>query len=268
MTRPAAAPARSPGATAVASPSAGTDPRPIRRRLAAAWDAARRAAAADLIVLRALAPPAAPDLSAAAVGRWPFCPEAERPFRPVPAPGRPRPFDLVLSLFPYEGEVRTGIRAFKYAGRSDVAPVLARRLFEAVRGEWADRFPAPYRPTVVPVPIRPWKYLRRGYNVSALLAVPLGRMTGWPCDPLLLRRTRESRAQAGLPLGAREENVRGAFAVRPGTRCPRRVLLVDDVYTSGATAAACARALKGAGAEHIVVLTVARAVAWRVPGGD
>ncbi len=171
-----------------------------------------------------------------------------------------RPFDLVLSLFAYRKEVRGGIRAAKYAGRSDAARTLARILFEAIRGKWADRFPAGFRPTIVPVPIRPGKYFQRGYNFPALVALPLGRLAGWPCDPLLLRRTGELRPQAGSPPAAREENVRGAFAARPGARVPPGILLVDDVYTSGATVAACARTLKNAGAEHIVVLTVARAI--------
>jgi ComF family protein len=171
-----------------------------------------------------------------------------------------RPFELALSLFTYEENVREGIRAAKYAGRSDVARTLARRFFEAIRGGWADRFPAGFRPTVVPVPIRPVKYFRRGYNLPALVALPLGRLAGWPCDPLLLRRTGEHRPQAGLPLAARDKNVRGAFTVRTGARVPRQVLLIDDVYTSGATVAECARTLKMSGAEHIVVLTVARAI--------
>jgi predicted amidophosphoribosyltransferase len=170
------------------------------------------------------------------------------------------PFDFVLSLFPYEGKIREGIRAAKYGGRSDAARSLARRLFTVIREDWAGRFPAGFRPTIVPVPIRPVKYFRRGYNFPALVALFLGRLTGWPCDPLLLRRTRERRAQAGLPLSAREGNVRSSFTVRPGAHIPCHVLLVDDVYTSGATVAACASALKIAGAEHIVVLTVARAI--------
>lgn len=141
-----------------------------------------------------------------------------------------------------------------------MARTLARRLFEAIRGDWADRIPDGFCPTIVPVPIRPWKYFRRGYNFPALVALSLVRLCGWPCDPLLLRRTGERRPQAGLPISVRERNVRGAFAARRGARAPAHVLLVDDVYTSGATAAACSRTLKMAGAEHIVVLTVARAV--------
>jgi predicted amidophosphoribosyltransferase len=131
---------------------------------------------------------------------------------------------------------------------------------EGLRGEWADRIPEGFRPTIVPVPIRAAKYFFRGYNLPALVALFLGRLSGWPCDPILLRRMEERRPQAGLPISVREKNVRGAFAARRGARAPAHVLLVDDVYTSGATAAACSRILKMAGAEHIVVLTVARAV--------
>jgi ComF family protein len=170
------------------------------------------------------------------------------------------PFDLALSLFAYEADAREGIRAAKYNGRSEVARILALRFCEAIRGDWADRFPAGFRPTIVPVPIRPEKYYRRGYNFPALVARPLSRLTGWPCDLLLLRRVGKRPPQAGLPLSARERNVRGAFVARPGAKAPRNALLLDDVYTSGATVSACARTLKKAGAEHIVVLTVARAI--------
>ncbi|HZD54662.1 MAG TPA: hypothetical protein VE080_00270, partial [Candidatus Aquicultoraceae bacterium] len=104
------------------------------------------------------------------------------------------------------------------------------------------------------------KYFRRGYNLPALVSLSFSRLAGWPCEPPLLERIREKRPQAGLPFSSREENVRGAFAVRPGAASPAEVLLLDDVYTSGATAAACARALKEAGAEHIVMLTVAQAI--------
>jgi len=237
----------------------------VRRRLRAALQAGYRTVAGEIALLRSLLPPATPDLSYDAIGVWPTVETGgPMPVASLPCP-RHRPFELALSLFAYEENVREGIRAAKYAGRSDVARTLARRFFEAIRGGWADRFPAGFRPTVVPVPIRPWKYFRRGYNLPALVALPLGRLAGWPCDPLLLRRTGEHRPQAGLPLAARDENVRGAFTVRTGARVPRQVLLIDDVYTSGATVAECARTLKMAGAEHIVVLTVARANLFRHP---
>jgi predicted amidophosphoribosyltransferase len=112
----------------------------------------------------------------------------------------------------------------------------------------------------VPVPIRPFKYLRRGYNFPALIGSTLAGRTRWPFAPALLHRNRESRPQAGLPISEREDNVRGAFFVPKGARVPAEILLLDDVYTSGATATACARALQSAGGETIVVLTVACAV--------
>jgi predicted amidophosphoribosyltransferase len=137
---------------------------------------------------------------------------------------------------------------------------MAEHLLEAVYGKWGDRFPAGFRPAVVPVPIRPIKYFQRGFNLPALVGRAFSRIAGWPFAPLVLRRNGGKHPQAGLRLANREENVRGVFRVPPGLPPPPEILLLDDVYTSGATARACARALKTAGAEHIVVLTVARTV--------
>jgi predicted amidophosphoribosyltransferase len=163
-------------------------------------------------------------------------------------------------MFAYEGCVREGIRAAKYARHAVPADAIAGRLLEAVSGRWGDRFQACFRPAVVPVPIRPVKYFRRGFNLPALVARALSSLAGWPFAPLLLRRTGWIRPQAGLRLNEREENVRAAFALSPDRRPPPEILLIDDVYTSGATARACALALKTAGAGNIVVLTVARTV--------
>ncbi len=171
------------------------------------------------------------------------------------------PYAAARSLFVYEGPVRDAIRAAKYGGGRVEARAVALRLHEAVLGRWADLFPDAFRPAIVPVPIRPWKYYRRGFNLPGLVGLALARRTGWPFLPLVLRRVRETHPQAGLPLAQRGANVRGAFRVPPGSPVPGAVLLLDDVYTSGATAAAGARALKRAGARTIVVVTVARAIA-------
>jgi len=137
---------------------------------------------------------------------------------------------------------------------------LAGRLHRAMRDRWSDLFPYDFRPAVVPVPIHPFKYFFRGFNLPALVGSALARRAGWPFAPLALRRCGGTRPQAGSRLTDRRENVRDAFRVPAGGRTPSEVLILDDVYTSGATAAACADALKTAGARHIVVLTVARTV--------
>ena len=173
---------------------------------------------------------------------------------------KPPPFDIARSLFVYQGSVRDAILAAKYARRAVPADALAERLLEALRGRWADRLPAGFRPAIVPVPIRSFKYFQRGFNLPALVGRALARRAGWRFSPLVLHRYGGSRPQAGTPLAEREENVRGAFGVAERRRPPREIVLVDDVYTSGATARACSRALKTAGAGHIVVLTVARTV--------
>ncbi len=233
-----------------------------------------RSAAAEFRALGALLPSPGIDLSAVAVGRWapydgPVCPRCgdflgRAPGGPAgctACAGARLPFDAARSLFAYDGPVRDAIRASKYGGRRPAADAVAVRLHHAIGHRWADLFPDGVRPSIVPVPIRPWKYFRRGFNLPGLVGQALSRRTGWPFLPLALRRVREPRPQAGLPLARRRENVRGGFRAAPGATVPRAVLLLDDVYTSGATAMACARALKRAGAESIVVVTVARAVA-------
>ncbi len=156
--------------------------------------------------------------------------------------------------------MREAIRGSKYGRRPFPSRAVAEHLLGAIRGRWADRFPASFRPTVVPVPILPSKYFRRGFNLPALVGRDLAGRAEWAFDPLLLARTAETRPQAGLPPAERERNVRGSF--RPAARrpVPPDLLLLDDVYTPGATAAACARVLKTAGGRNIVVVTVARAV--------
>lgn len=214
------------------------------------------------------------DTSAASVRSWVAhdgqeCPHCGGFTRHASFPGAPAPcsacavsppFHIARSLFAYEGQVREGIRTAKYGHGSLPAGLLAERLLEAIQGRWSDRFPDSFRPAVVPVPIMPLKYLRRGFNLPALVGSSLARAAGWPFAPRILQRSGGNTPQAGLPLAKREDNVRGVFTVPAGLRAPDAALLLDDVYTSGATAKACALALKTAGAGHIVVVTVARAV--------
>jgi ComF family protein len=111
----------------------------------------------------------------------------------------------------------------------------------------------------VPVPLHPWKRLVRGFNQSELLARELSRRTAIPMADAL-RRTRNTATQAGLTASHRRQNVAGAFAARNAALVAgKRVLLIDDVMTTGVTLAAASRALRQAGALRVTVLTLARA---------
>ncbi|MEM6681880.1 MAG: phosphoribosyltransferase family protein, partial [Pseudomonadota bacterium] len=113
------------------------------------------------------------------------------------------------------------------------------------------------------VPLHPMRIMRRRFNQSALIAKALGKRLDLPVDVLALKRTRATPMQQGLNASQRRRNVRGAFAV-DRARAKRiqghDIMLIDDVYTTGATAEACARALRKAGAGRIGVLTATRVV--------
>lgn len=114
---------------------------------------------------------------------------------------------------------------------------------------------------IVPVPLHRRRLWQRRFNQSALLAQALARSCGKPCLPAALLRTRHTQPQKGLSRNERHLNVATAFAVNPASRHAidgRRVLLIDDVFTSGATLNACTRALRAGGAAGVDVLTLAR----------
>jgi predicted amidophosphoribosyltransferase len=139
----------------------------------------------------------------------------------------------------FEGPCADAIRRFKYGGCGEYARPLASMLATVAE---------PYRSAIdvlVPMPLHPAKLRARGFNPAALLAAPVARRLGVPLRPSWLRRQRETLDQAGLARGARLANVRGAFAARRVEPC--RVLLVDDVRTTGATLAEAAATLREAG---------------------
>jgi ComF family protein len=113
---------------------------------------------------------------------------------------------------------------------------------------------------VVPMPLHWFRRWRRGFNQSELLAREVSRRLGLPMAAGVLARRRHAPPQSGLSSAARRRNVAGLFSVKDRLEVEgRRVLLVDDVLTTGATAQSAARALKSAGAAQVVVLTLARA---------
>ncbi len=112
---------------------------------------------------------------------------------------------------------------------------------------------------IVPVPLHPARKREREFNQAERLALGLSRATGIPINSGLLRRRHPTRTQTLLSRQQRAANVRGAFVARPGRRLNReRIVLLDDVFTTGATTSACAKALLGAGAGEVCVWTVAR----------
>jgi ComF family protein len=118
-----------------------------------------------------------------------------------------------------------------------------------------------YVDMIIPVPLHPTRLRWRGFNQSVLLARQISRAYEVPIDPYVLQRNKETQPQTELNEEQRRRNVRGAFALHPRRRVKgKRLLVVDDVYTSGATVNECSRTLKQAGAKEVHVLTLARAV--------
>jgi ComF family protein len=114
---------------------------------------------------------------------------------------------------------------------------------------------------IVPVPLHPKRLRWRAFNQSLLLAREIGRACRVPVDPFVLRRDRATPPQTQLPEDERRKNVRRAFSVNAERSVDgKNILLVDDVYTSGATVNECSRVFKRAGAREVFVVTLARAV--------
>ena len=159
----------------------------------------------------------------------------------------------VLAAGEYAPPLSDAIRRFKFEGRSELARPLATLLVPKLRelGLCA-------RDAWVPVPLHRARLVERGYNQAALLARALATRSGATFAPLLLERRRETDQQARLGRAARSENAFGAFALRRSFS-GGRVVLVDDVVTTGATADAASRALLDAGAIRVTVLALARA---------
>jgi ComF family protein len=154
----------------------------------------------------------------------------------------------------YEGALRASVLELKRQPR--VAQRLARLLFTVLSRE-----PINSANLIIPVPLHPERESERGFNQAALLARELARLSHLTLDEhSVVRRVHTERHRAGMDSRARRESVADAFAVRHrDLLAGRRVLLIDDVFTTGATVSACAAVLKDAGAEEVFVLTIARA---------
>lgn len=172
----------------------------------------------------------------------------------------PPVFERARAAVLWEGVARDLVHALKYRDRTETARLVGRLTARAGAELLADA------DLLVPMPLHRTRLWTRKYNQAALIALEIGRASGVAVDAGALLRIKATRPQVGLGDAERRANVRGAFRV-PTAKAPviagRRVVLVDDVLTTGATASAATRALKRAGAVRVDVLTFARVA----PGG-
>ena len=162
----------------------------------------------------------------------------------------PPAFDSVWAPFSYEFPLDGLIQKFKFGDRLVYGRLLARLMLETGR---------PLLPELlVPVPLHPTRLRERGFNQATELALHLGRELGLPVSRTLLKRTRDTPAQAGLDAARRRANLNRAFDLQ-GVLNHQHVALVDDVMTTGSTAHRCARTLKSAGATRVDIWVCARA---------
>lgn len=164
----------------------------------------------------------------------------------------PLQIERIRAVVYFEGVLREALHQLKYQGRT----ALAEPLGGLMAAYWVQH--ALSADIVVPVPLHAARLRERGYNQAALLARAMTRRIGLALDEQTLVRERATAPQVDLDASQRKENVRGAFRCSARTLTGRRVLLVDDVCTTGATLEACAIALYEGGASSVQALTLAR----------
>lgn len=185
----------------------------------------------------------------------PFTHEMGEGFLSAEAIADPPPFERARAAAAYSGVARQMVQALKYSDRTDLAPWMANWMARAGAEllEEAD--------VIVPVPLHWRRFFRRKFNQSAELGRALAIRSELRFLPQAVQRVKMTRQQVGLERADREENVRAAFQVPQRAEIDiagRRILVVDDVYTTGATVRAVAKALKRKGAGAVDVLTFAR----------
>ncbi len=193
----------------------------------------------------------------------PYCEVLGLPFSRDLGPGilsaeaiaEPPAFDRLRSVAVHAGVARRLVHGLKYRDRTDLATMMAAWMLRAGDGtvEAAD--------AILPVPLHRFRMMSHKFNQSAELGRAVSKLSGLPFSPSAVRRVKLTRQQVGLERHEREENVRAAFRVPPDAEIEisgRRVLVIDDVYTTGATVRAVAKALKRSGAGAVDILTFAR----------
>jgi len=212
-------------------------------------------------------------------GEHPFCPECLSTIRFITSPlcascGLPftetgganhlceecilstPPFSMARALGSYEGALLDAIHLFKYHGKVSIGEAVGRMMAKACY----DSLAAGDYPLIIPVPLHPKKLRERGFNQALILARQISKRFSVPIDFTTLRRVIHTESQVSLSGRQRMANVRGAFEVTGRSRIEnKKILLVDDVYTTGSTVKECSRILVKNGAKEVAVLTLARA---------
>ena len=168
---------------------------------------------------------------------------------------KPPPFDHARAIGRYEGPLRQAIHLLKYRGKLR----LKQPLLQLAMAHFDVHFPGTAYEAIIPVPLHRERLMRREFNQAAVLARGLAHHLNVPILERLLVRVRSTRPQVELSGSERRQNVRQAFAVtNPAALENKQVLVVDDVFTTGATLGEVARTLKGAGAAQVDVFALAR----------
>jgi ComF family protein len=195
----------------------------------------------------------------------PFCERLGTPFavdlgQPLLSPAaiaNPPVFGRARAVAEYDGTASLLVHRLKYNDRLELARAMGGMMTRA-GAELLDE-----ADVIVPVPLHRWRLWRRRFNQAMALARTVSEESGVTCDPFLLARVKRTRRQVGLTKAQRQENLQGAFRVPPEAKARlkrKRVLLIDDVLTTGSTANAASRALLRAGAASVDILAFARVV--------
>jgi competence protein ComFC len=165
------------------------------------------------------------------------------------------PYVALRSWVVFKDPVRTALHKLKYRRDIGLGETLAWPLAEYIETTlgWDVEM-------IVPIPLSPQRFSERGYNQVALIARPLAMIKNWKYEPQALRRVKHTRSQVGLNVLERRDNVQNAFHADSRLINDKKVLLIDDVATTGATLLSASQSLVGAGARHVYALTTARAV--------